>query len=175
MYYVAPSQGTSWSDEDSLSRRSTTRSGGETPGILPPSVRCGHPIPRNPCYTQPSSYPYHIQAYNQQYRTWRSQVKDSTILSKLSIRLVLLLGTNCYISQSPNRAQHRSLFPLAPYKENMQHSTYSFGEETTHSTLPVADLVGVDVIGVDVLGVDVLDVDVVRCAWSDVRRCGLEA
>ena len=44
----------------------------------------------------------------------------------------------------------------------MRHSTYSFDEETTHLTLPVADLVGVDVVGVDVVGVDVVYVDVVR-------------
>ena len=30
-------------------------------------------------------------------------------------------------------------------------------------------------VGVDVVGVDVVDVDVVRCAWSVVRRLGLEA
>ena len=28
-------------------------------------LRCSQPITGNPYYTQPSSYPYHIQAYNQ--------------------------------------------------------------------------------------------------------------
>ena len=53
-------------------------------------------------------------------------------------RLVPLLGTNCDISQFPNRAQHRSLPLLALCKENMRHSTYSFGKEITHFTIPVA-------------------------------------
>ena len=30
-------------------------------------------------------------------------------------------------------------------------------------------------VAVDVVGVDFVDVDVIRCAWSVVRRSGLEA
>ena len=37
IYQVAPSQGAAWREEDSLGRRSTTRSDGEIAKIIPPS------------------------------------------------------------------------------------------------------------------------------------------
>ena len=69
IYDVAPSQGASWRGEDSLDTGSTPTSGGEIPKMFHhPDIPlwCSQLITGNPYNTQPSSYPHHIQAYNQQ-------------------------------------------------------------------------------------------------------------